>query len=150
DGGYGHEGSAPYDRIIITAGAAEISPKWREQLKQGGRIVAPLSILPGGRQTSGCFELKGERLTSVSLIICGFMPLRGAFAGPPAAEDREIPLGPDPGLLLHLQADDPRAVDAEEIYKLLTGPSENLQTGVTVHGHELAAKFFLWSKLPRI
>jgi protein-L-isoaspartate(D-aspartate) O-methyltransferase len=150
DGGYGHEGSAPYDRIIITAGAAEISPKWREQLKQGGRIVAPLSILPGGRQTSVCFELNGERLTSVSLIICGFMPLRGAFAGAPAAEDREILLGPDPGLLLHLQADDPRGVDAEEIYKLLTGPSENLQTGVAVHGHELAAKFFLWSKLPRI
>jgi protein-L-isoaspartate(D-aspartate) O-methyltransferase len=150
DGGYGHEGSAPYDRIIITAGAEEISPKWREQLKQGGRIVAPLSILPGGRQTSVCFELNGERLTSVSLIICGFMPLRGAFAGAAAPEDREMPLGPAPGLLLHLKADKPRQVDAEAIYRLLTGPSENLQTGVTVHGHELAAKFFLWSKMPRI
>ena len=150
DGGYGHEGSAPYDRIIITAGAAEISPGWREQLKQGGRIVVPLSILPGGRQMSVCFELNGERLTSLSLILCGFMPLRGAFTGATAAEDRETPLGPDPGLLLHLKADDPREVDAEAVYKLLTGPSENLQTGVTVHGHELFAKFFLWSRLPRI
>src|SRR5262245_38878564 len=103
DGWYGHEGSAPYDRIIITAGAAEISPVWREQLKQGGRIVAPLSILPGGRQTSVCFELNGERLTSLSLILCGFMPLRGAFTGATAAQDREAPLGPDPGLLLHLK-----------------------------------------------
>jgi protein-L-isoaspartate(D-aspartate) O-methyltransferase len=150
DGGYGHEGSAPYDRIIITAGTEEISPAWREQLKQGGRLVVPLSILPGGPQTSVCFELNGERLTSVSIILCGFMPLRGAFTGATAAEDREVSLGPDPGLLLHLKADDPKEVDAEAVYKLLTGPSENLQTGVTVHGHELAAKFFLWSRLLRI
>jgi protein-L-isoaspartate(D-aspartate) O-methyltransferase len=150
DGWYGHEGSAPYDRIIITAGAAEMAPGWREQLKQGGRIVAPLSILPGGPQTSVCFELNGERLTSLSLILCGFMPLRGAFTGATATQDRETPLGPAPGLLLHLKADDPREVDAEAVYKLLTGPSENLQTGVTVHGHELMAKFFLWSRLPKI
>jgi protein-L-isoaspartate(D-aspartate) O-methyltransferase len=150
DGGYGHEGSAPYDRIIITAGAEEVSPKWREQLKQGGRIVVPLSVLPGGRQMSVCFELNGERLTSVSLILCGFMPLRGAFTGAAAAEYVEAPLGPDPGLLLHLRADDPLEVDAEAVYKLLTGPSENLQTGVTVHEHELVAKFFLWSRLLRI
>jgi protein-L-isoaspartate(D-aspartate) O-methyltransferase len=44
DGGYGHEGSAPYDRIIITAGAEEISPKWREQLKQGGRMLPPCMV----------------------------------------------------------------------------------------------------------
>jgi protein-L-isoaspartate(D-aspartate) O-methyltransferase len=150
DGGYGHEGSAPYDRIIITAGAEEISPGWREQLKQGGRLVVPLSILPGGRQTSVCFELNGERLTSVSIILCGFLPLRGAFTGATAVENRELSLGPDPGLLLHLKADDPKEVDAEAVYKLLTGPSENLRTGVTVHGHELAAKFFLWSRLLRI
>jgi protein-L-isoaspartate(D-aspartate) O-methyltransferase len=150
DGGYGHEGSAPYDRIIITAGAEEISPKWREQLKQGGRIVVPLSILPGGRQMSVCFELNGERLASISLILCGFMPLRGAFTGATAAEYVEAPLGPDTGLLLHLRADDPQEVDAEVVYKLLTGPSENLQTGVTVHERELVAKFFLWSRLLRI
>lgn len=150
DGGYGHEGSAPYDRIIITAGAAEIPPGWREQLKQGGRIVVPLSILPGGRQMSVGFELNGERLTSVSLILCGFMPLRGAFTGATATQDREVGLGPATGLLLHLKADTPQEVDAEAVYKLLTGPSENLQTGVTVHGSELVAKFFLWSKLLRI
>jgi protein-L-isoaspartate(D-aspartate) O-methyltransferase len=149
DGGYGHEGSAPYDRIIVTAGATEISPGWREQLKQGGRIVVPLSILPGGLQMSVCFELNGERLTSVSLILCGFLPLRGAFTSA-TAEDREAPLGPDPGLLLYLKADDPREVDAEAVYKLLTGPSEHLKTGVTVHGHELTTKFFLWSRLLRI
>ena len=150
DGGYGYEGSAPYDRIIVTAGVEEIFPGWREQLKQAGRIVAPLSILPGGRQVSVCFELNGERLASLSLILCGFMPLRGAFTGAPATEDREVGLGPDPGILLHLKADNTREVDAEAVYKLLTGPSENLQTGVTVHSHELAAKFFLWSMLPGI
>jgi protein-L-isoaspartate(D-aspartate) O-methyltransferase len=150
DGGYGYKGSAPYDRIIVTAGAAEISPGWREQLKPDGRIVVPLAILPGGHQMSICFVLNDSCLVSTSFVSCGFMMLRGAFSGAPAAEDREVQFGPEPGLLLHFKADDPRKVDPEEIYRLLTGPSKDLLTGVTVHSHELVGKFFLWSKLLRI
>lgn len=38
--GYGKE--APFDRIIAAASAKEISLSWKEQLKIGGRIVAPV------------------------------------------------------------------------------------------------------------
>ena len=44
DGGYGYPDDAPYDRIIVTTGAWDITPAWREQLKQGGRMVLPLSM----------------------------------------------------------------------------------------------------------
>lgn len=35
---------APYDRIIVTAGAWDIPPVWVEQLADGGRIVVPLRM----------------------------------------------------------------------------------------------------------
>ena len=44
DGGYGYLDAAPYDRIILTVGAADITPAWREQMRPGGRIVLPLML----------------------------------------------------------------------------------------------------------
>lgn len=35
---------APFDRIIAAASAAEIPAAWKEQLKTGGRIVAPVGM----------------------------------------------------------------------------------------------------------
>ena len=37
---------APYDRIIVTAGAWDIPPAWSGQLSPGGRLVVPLRM-PG-------------------------------------------------------------------------------------------------------
>ena len=42
DGSKGFSEEAPYDKIIAAATAREISPAWQEQLKIGGRIVAPV------------------------------------------------------------------------------------------------------------
>ena len=39
DAGYGYPDDAPYDRIILTTGAWDITPAWREQLKRGGRLL---------------------------------------------------------------------------------------------------------------
>ena len=41
DGADGVPGLAPYDRIIVTAGAWDLAPRWRAQLGAGGRIVLP-------------------------------------------------------------------------------------------------------------
>ena len=40
DGAFGHAPAAPYDRIIVTAGAWDISAAWWDQLAVGGRIVS--------------------------------------------------------------------------------------------------------------
>jgi protein-L-isoaspartate(D-aspartate) O-methyltransferase len=42
DGTKGYPDQAPYDKIIAAASAKEIPKEWKEQLKIGGRIVAPV------------------------------------------------------------------------------------------------------------
>jgi protein-L-isoaspartate(D-aspartate) O-methyltransferase len=96
-------GGAPYDRIILTVGAWDVAPAWRDQLGRGGRLVLPLMI--GGSQKSVAFERDADQLTSVSVTECVFMPLRGAFAAPLS----RVGLGPAPGLNLHTR--DPDRVD---------------------------------------
>jgi protein-L-isoaspartate(D-aspartate) O-methyltransferase len=138
DGGLGYPADAPYDRIILTVGAADILPAWHEQLKPEGRLVLPLSIR--GPQVSVAFEPADDHLVSISAADCGFMMLRGALAGPGTS----IALGPEPGLDLFLG--DPRPVDAEATYRLLTGPSRDLSTTLRVTPGE-ACRLRLWLAL---
>ncbi|MFC1629648.1 protein-L-isoaspartate O-methyltransferase [Patescibacteria group bacterium] len=43
DGSKGYKKEAPFDKILVSASAKEEIPKaWRDQLKIGGRIVAPI------------------------------------------------------------------------------------------------------------
>lgn len=35
---------APYDRVLVTAGAWDIPPAWLDQLADEGRIVVPLQL----------------------------------------------------------------------------------------------------------
>ncbi len=82
--GDGWEGAAdrgPFDRIIVTVGVTDLAPAWREQLRDGGRLVAPLS-LSSGLQVSATFVRRGDRLVTARLERCGFMPFRGPNAGP--------------------------------------------------------------------
>ncbi len=78
DGGLGYADAAPYDRIILTVGANDILPAWREQLKPEGRLLLPLGLRD--LQVSVAFEQAEDHLASVSVTVCGFMRLRGAFA----------------------------------------------------------------------
>lgn len=80
DGGYGDPQGAPFDRIIVTAGAWDIAPAWLGQLGPGGRLVLPLSIR--GVQLSVGLQRAGEVWLSTSAWRCGFVRMLGAFAGP--------------------------------------------------------------------
>lgn len=42
DGGLGYPEMSPYDRICLTAACTEIPPSLPEQLKTGGRLIAPV------------------------------------------------------------------------------------------------------------
>ena len=137
DGSRGYPESAPYDRIILTVGAWDIVPAWREQLHPEGRLVLPLTLR--GVQRSVAFE--GHHLTSVSVHDCEFMPLRGALAEPP----RRVALGPDPGLYLTVR--DPRSVEAEAIYRLVTGSYQDSPAGVLVTSREVFSGLLLWLAL---
>lgn len=75
DGRDGFPDAAPYDGIVVTAGAREVAPAWREQLAAGGRLVVPIT----GRDGMGVcitYEDVGGELVERGSTPCGFVPLR--------------------------------------------------------------------------
>lgn len=75
DGSLGWESWAPYDRIIVTAGAPVISDKLKAQLADGGRLIIPT----GGREAQKllCVDRKGKDFRETDLGDCRFVPLVG-------------------------------------------------------------------------
>jgi protein-L-isoaspartate(D-aspartate) O-methyltransferase len=113
DGWEGYRRHAPYDRVILTVGAWDISPAWVEQLREGGILLLPLDF--GGAQLSIAFEKSaGGLLRSRSAQCCGFMRLRGAYAGPDAC----IPL--DEGGKTLVEVADAEKLHLERLRALLS------------------------------
>ncbi|MFB0564644.1 MAG: protein-L-isoaspartate O-methyltransferase [Candidatus Aminicenantaceae bacterium] len=77
DGGLGYAEMSPYDRICITAACIEIPPPLIEQLRIGGRIIAP--VIEFGTQILVLLE-KSERGISKK-VICEvlYVTLRGIY-----------------------------------------------------------------------
>jgi protein-L-isoaspartate(D-aspartate) O-methyltransferase len=75
DGSLGWPLHAPYDRIIVTAGAPEVPPALIDQVAEGGRLVVPV----GGSdaQTLVCVEKHAGRTTETVLLACRFVKLVG-------------------------------------------------------------------------
>lgn len=140
DGVDGCEANGPYDRIILTAGGWDIMPAWLSQLKPDGMILLPLSI--NGPQISAAFRRQEDCLTTVSTAPCGFMRMRGSSE----ELQRSYELGPEPGLLLEINGQQP-AVDANAAYRWLTGPVRHYQTGVRVTIREAWSGLGLWHAL---
>ncbi len=76
DGHAGFAPEAPYDRIIVSARATDITQAWWDQLREGGRIVVPLDIGVAGEYAVG-FERNNGEMRSVGIVSCLFVPLRG-------------------------------------------------------------------------
>lgn len=121
DGALGEPSAAPYDRVILTVGAPDILPAWRDQLRDGGRLVLPLTLRT--EQLSVAFDKQGDVLTSASIEPCGFMPLRGAFA---MTRTRVALPGATRALVMTA---DPE-VRGERLATFLAMPDEVIATGV--------------------
>jgi protein-L-isoaspartate(D-aspartate) O-methyltransferase len=75
DGYQGWAEHAPFDAILVTAGAEEIPKPLVEQLKPGGRMVIPVDN-PGGDQTLQILEKNADgKVTVRDLIPVRFVPL---------------------------------------------------------------------------
>lgn len=78
DGSLGLPEFAPYDRIIATAGCPGIPKPWIDQIKEGGKILAPV----GGmyEQRLMLVEKRNGKITETDLNFpCVFVPLRGLY-----------------------------------------------------------------------
>jgi protein-L-isoaspartate O-methyltransferase len=111
DGWHGFASHAPYDRIICTAGVWEVPPAWMAQLAPEGRIVVPLAVQTA--QFCLALDRQGESLVSAGMPCCGFMRLRGPFAGP------EATLATPAGVRMLA---DPPTPSPEQLATLLTAP----------------------------
>ncbi len=78
DGTYGWSDEAPFDAIIVTAGAPAIPQAYIEQLKEGGRIIIPVGDRSSQVLKKGV-KMGGEIILA-DLTNCIFVPLIGAFA----------------------------------------------------------------------
>jgi protein-L-isoaspartate(D-aspartate) O-methyltransferase len=116
DGGFGHPEGAPYDGIILTASATDISPRWVEQLREDGLLLIPF------RFSTMClcvaFEKHGRELFSRSLTSCGFMPLQGVYGPDATGDDPRFPM--DDGLFI--SGPGSRGVSLKLLEELLNQP----------------------------
>ena len=86
DGSGGWPAHAPYDVIIVSAGAPRVPPLLAEELADGGRLVIPLGG-PGGAD-AGARPPRGRRVTTSYDTRCRYVDLLGRFGvggGAPAA-----------------------------------------------------------------
>lgn len=141
DGNPGWPDAAPYDRIILTVGAWDIRPEWRDQLKANGRLVLPLGINPMTFGAAISFVPENDHLASLSAASAGFMPLRGPTATLRQAEHVEL----RPGLDLYFQQGN--LVEAENVFALLNSPFTDLPTSVTRLGWEQVWWLSTWLQL---
>jgi protein-L-isoaspartate(D-aspartate) O-methyltransferase len=141
DGGFGVPDHAPYDRIIVTAGASDLAPEWLAQLAPGGRIALPLSLR--GIQLCVALERAGGEWRSRSACRCGFIRMAGWLAVPRSRE----PLGPQPGLHVLIDDGPAPALDREALWALLNGPFTDVPSGVRVAGLGELGEADLWVTL---
>jgi protein-L-isoaspartate(D-aspartate) O-methyltransferase len=75
DGVQGAPERAPFDRIVTTVGCSDLSPRWVEQLAEGGVLLVPLEHA-GGHPLYLLHKEHG-RLQGRVARWAGFMPIRG-------------------------------------------------------------------------
>jgi protein-L-isoaspartate(D-aspartate) O-methyltransferase len=77
DGGLGYPEFSPYDRICITAACTEIPPPLLEQLKVGGRLIAP--VVEEGVQHLVLHEKREKGFPREVLCEVLYVSLRGKY-----------------------------------------------------------------------
>ncbi len=77
DGTYGYPPAAPYDRILVTAGADEVPEPLLAQLAVGGRLVVPIG--PPHRQRLRVIRRRKDHFGQEDGEEVVFVPLLGRF-----------------------------------------------------------------------
>ena len=86
DGSGGWHEHAPYDAIIVSAGAPRVPPLLVDQLADGGRLVVPVGT--HDEQTLSVVRRMGDRYETFLDTRCRYVDLMGRFGidgDPPAA-----------------------------------------------------------------
>jgi len=136
DGALGWPGNAPYDGIIVTAGASDLAPAWAGQLAVHGRLVVPLSLR--GVQQCVTFVRADGHLHSVAVCECGFMPLVGSMAN----ADRHQPVPGHPGVYVEAAAD--TEVDRGVVGRAMDDRGPRAGLGISASAMEVFGSLRRW------
>lgn len=134
DGELGFADGAPYDRIIATVGTWDLPPAWWDQLTEGGRLVAPLSIR--SCEHSVAFDCIDGVMRSRSIVSCGFMPMRGLGS----QEDQTVELSEGRIMTFHVE----QGVEADGARGALDGRGATVWTPVQLKVNDDATQLSLW------
>lgn len=139
DGGFGAPEYAPFDRVIVTAGAWDIAPAWLAQLAPEGRLVLPLSVC--GLELSVALEPSDGSWLSHSACRCGFVRMLGAYARPQLA----VRLGgPD---VVVIQVADDVPMDGAAVAAALAGDYVEIDTGLRIADDGELSDLDMWLTL---
>ena len=123
-----------YHLIIVTAGAWDIPPAWREQLTGDGVLVVPLRMF--GMTRSWALRRAGDRLVSVSHRQCGFV----AVQGDGAHEVRYVDIADG----VHLRLDEGQLIEPGSVNGLLTAPRHEAWAEVSLPPRTVLSDLDLW------
>ena len=138
DGALGHQEQGPYDRIIVTAEATDITAAWWDQLNPvDSRIVVPVRLHGSGLTRSLGLRRTGPgTMVADSAYVCGFVAMRGS------GEQAEQQIRLDAGAALKVDvADQP---DAAALSRVLHSQPDQRWTGIRVRDDEPTAHLDLW------
>ncbi|GAB1641490.1 methyltransferase, FxLD system [Krasilnikovia sp. MM14-A1259] len=125
----------PYDLIIVTVGAWDISPAWTGQLAETGTLVVPLRTF--GMTRSWALRRAGDRLVSRSQRLCGFVSMQGSGAH----EMRYVDIAAG----VHLRLDElQQQADPEAVGALLSQPPAQEWAGASLPPNTILADLDLW------
>ncbi|HYW32820.1 MAG TPA: protein-L-isoaspartate(D-aspartate) O-methyltransferase [Gemmatimonas sp.] len=80
DGTLGWREYAPYDAIVVSAGAPHVPPALESQLAEGGRLLIPIG--DRDEQMLTLFVKRGDRMDRRDIVPVRFVPLIGAGGWP--------------------------------------------------------------------
>ncbi|GAA4225010.1 hypothetical protein GCM10022254_05920 [Actinomadura meridiana] len=126
DGALGDQAHGPYHGIIVTVGAPDVYPAWREQLLPRGRLLVPLRFR--GTTRSLGLTLEGDTFISDTAELCGFIPMIG--------HDGERTAAIDPDGLVSLYWDPDQDIDPGGLADVLVQPRTEAWSGEFVGNEE--------------
>ncbi|MFC4912976.1 methyltransferase, FxLD system [Actinomadura gamaensis] len=123
-----------FDLIIVTAGAWDIPPAWRDQLTDDGVLVVPLRTF--GLTRSWALRRAGRALVSQSHRQCGFVSVQGDGAH----RMRYVDVADG----VHLRLDENQQLDAALVADLLSQPGHQAWAGLDLPPRTVLADLDLW------